>query len=375
VVYVKRYTILHTIETGGPGGAETVLLELATNLDSSRFRSLALLPSGSWLPKQLQARGIPTVIAQSKAWYDLHLPRVMRQLVRQERVDLIHSHLPDQNFYSCLVGHLAACKTVVTYHGTPGVFRNGRTRSAVKSWVVRHAATAVVVVSDYLGRVLTQLGFPAKKIVRIYNGVDIKQFACQAGGRLRAELGFPANAKMVGMVANLRQSKGYEYFIQAARQVTEAIPEARFVAVGEKDDTIANQLDSLIRQLGLEDRCVFLGFRSDVPQILSDLDVFVLSSVSEGLSIATIEAMAAGKPVVVTRSGGPEEVVEEGRTGFLVPPADPSALASRICEVLRSPDLAATLSRNAQAEAESKFSLALMVSEYESLYERCLGAG
>jgi glycosyltransferase involved in cell wall biosynthesis len=372
---LRPYTILHTIETGGPGGAETILLELATNLDSRRFRSLALLPGGRWLPQQLRERNIPTTIARSQAWYDLRLPTVMRQLVRQEKVDLIHSHLPDQNFYSCLVGHLTACKTVVTYHGTPGVFRNGRTRRAMKSWLVRHAATAVVVVSDYLGRVLTQLGFPAHKIVRIYNGVDVKRFAGQAGGNLRAELGFPANAKMVGMVANLRQSKGYQYFIQAARQVIEAIPEARFVAVGERDNTIANQLDSLIKELGLADRCVLLGFRADVPRILRDLDMFVLSSVSEGLSIATIEAMAAGKPVVVTRSGGPEEVVEEGRTGLLVPPADPSALASRICELLQRPDLAATLARNAQAEAERKFSLALMVREYESLYERCLGAG
>jgi glycosyltransferase involved in cell wall biosynthesis len=126
--------------------------------------------------------------------------------------------------------------------------------------------------------------------------------------------------------------------------------------------------------LGLKDRFVFLGFRADVPEILADLDVFVLSSVSEGLSIATIEAMAAGKPVVVTRSGGPREVVEDGRTGLLVPPADPKALASRICELLRNPDLATTLSRNARAEVDSKFSLARMIREYESLYERCLGS-
>ena len=374
MVPVKRYTILHTIETGGPGGAETVLLELATNLDSRRFRSLALLPGGRWLPQQLRERNIPTTIARSRAWYDLHLPRMMRQLVRQERVDLIHSHLPDQNFYSCLVGRLTACKTVVTYHGAPELFRNAGLRGAIKSWLVRHAATAVVVVSDYLRQLLADAGFPADKIVRIYNGVDLNQFSRGAGGRLRGELGFPDNAKLIGMVANLRPSKGYEYFVQAARQVTDSIPEARFVAVGEREEGIAKQLEYLLQQLGLEDRFVFLGFRADVPEILADLDVFVLSSVSEGLSIATIEAMAAGKPVVVTRSGGPREVVEDGRTGLLVPPADPSALASRICELLRNPDLATTLSRNARAEVDSKFSLARMIREYESLYERCLGS-
>jgi len=374
VVDVKRHTILHTIETGGPGGAETVLLNLVSNLDTSRFRSLVLLPGGRWLPGQLQERKIPTVIAKSNAWYDLHLPRAMAHWVRREGVDLIHSHLPDQNFYSCCVGRLTACKVIVTYHGTPGLFTNKGMRGAIKSWLVRHAATAVVVVSDYLRRLFVEAGFPAEKIVRIYNGVDLNRFARGAGGRLRGELGFPDNARLIGMVANLRPSKGYEYFVQAARQVTDSIPEARFVVVGEREEGIARQLESLLRQWGLEDRFAFLGFRADVPEILADLDVFVLSSVSEGLSIATIEAMAAGKPVVVTRSGGPPEVVEDGRTGLLVPPADPQALASRICELLRNPGLAATLSRNARAEAESRFSLARMIREYESLYERCLGS-
>lgn len=371
---MRQYTILHTIETGGPGGAETVFLELASNLNSSRFRSVALLPGGSWLPQQLQGRKVPTVIARSKVWYDLYLPRVMRQLVKREKVDLIHSHLPDQNFYSCLAGSITGCKVVVTYHGAPAAPASAGMRGAIKSWTVRHKATAIVVVSDYLKDLLVGAGFPGEKMARIYNGVNMKVFVPGAGGRLRKELDLAENVKLVGMVANLRQSKGYEYFIQAARQVADIVPEARFLAIGEKDEGIAQQLESLVQQLNLSDRFFFLGFRSDVAEILHGLDVFVLSSVSEGLSIATIEAMAAGKPVVVTRSGGPEEIVEDGRTGMLVPPADPKSLASRICQVLGDPELATTLSRNARAEVQSKFSLAKMVQEYESLYERCLGS-
>ena len=372
MVDLRQYTILHTIETGGPGGAETVFLELASNLDSSRFRSLALLPGGPWLPQQLQDRKVPTVIARSKVWYDLRLPRALRQLIRKEKIDLIHSHLPDQNFYSCLVGHWTACKVVVTYHGAPGLTASAGIRGAIKSWVVRQNATAIVVVSDYLKGMLANAGFPAEKMTRIYNGVNMKMFAPGVGGRLRKELGFADNTKLVGMVANLRQSKGYEHFIQAARQVADAVPEARFLAVGEKDEGIAKHLESLVQRLNLADRFFFLGFRADVAEILHGLDVFVLSSVSEGLSIATIEAMAAGKPVVVTRSGGPQEIVEDGRTGILVPPADPQALAVKICDLLGNPELAATLSQNARADVQDKFSLMKMVSEYEALYERCL---
>jgi glycosyltransferase involved in cell wall biosynthesis len=296
----------------------------------------------------------------------------MRRLVREEKIDLIHSHLPDQNFYSCLVGRLTGRRVVATYHGIPGLAGNRKGRGAVKSWIVRQGATAIVVVSDYLARVLTEFGFPAEKIVRIYNGVNVDKFASAARGRLRAELGFPEYVKLIGMVANFRESKGYEYFIQAARQVADAHPEARFVAIGEKDECITRRLESQIVQLHLEGLVVLLGFRTDVPQVLKDLDVFVLSSVSEGLSIATIEAMAAGKPVVVTRSGGPEEVVDDGRTGLLVPIADPGALAAKIGEVLWNPTLAASLGRQGAAEAQNRFSLPRMVQAYESLYERCL---
>ncbi|HET7841072.1 MAG TPA: glycosyltransferase family 4 protein, partial [Terriglobia bacterium] len=182
-----------------------------------------------------------------------------------------------------------------------------------------------------------------------------------------------ASARLVGMVANLRQSKGYEYFVQAARLVVNSFPEARFVSVGEKEEHMAAGLADMVRQLDLDDRFTFLGFRSDVPEVLADLDVFVLSSVSEGLSIATLEAMAAGRPVVVTQSGGPEELVADGRTGRLVPPADPAALAAGICELLKNPGLAMLLGRNAQEESREKFSVSRMIAEYESLYQRCLG--
>lgn len=371
---LKQFTILHTIEGGGPGGAETVLFQLASNLNPDRFRSIVLLSSDDWLKKQLGTQSIETTLVKSKAWYDFRLPMAMTKLIRKEKVDLIHSHLSDQNFYSCIAALLTSRKIVVTYHGTPGLATQSRVRSAIKLWTVRNVANSVVVVSDFLRGVLESLGFPPQKIVRIYNGVNMKMFISGSGGRLRKELRLADDAKLVGMVANLRESKGYEFFVQAARQVADSVPEARFLAVGEKDTGIAKQLESLVLRLNLNDRFFFLGFRSDVAEILQNLDVFVLSSVSEGLSIATIEAMAAGKPVVVTRSGGPQEIVQDGRTGILVEPADPAALGSKICEVLRNPELAASLSRNARAEVEEKFSLKKMVSEYEALYEHCLGS-
>ncbi len=371
---MKRYNILHTIETGGPGGAETVLLELASRLNSDRFRSWALLPGGHWLPQQLASRGVPVIIASSKAWYDTTLIRALARTVRENKIDLIQSHLADQNFYSCLAGRYTGSSTIVTYHGMMG-FSEGRSyRSKIKSWVVRKYASAVVVVSDYLKRKFQVAGFAPEKIQRIYNGIDFGRFEKGTQTDLRAELNLGPGSKLVGMVANLRRAKGYPHFVAAARIIANHVPEARFLAVGEPDPAIERELREQIHQLGLDKEFLLLGFRPDVPAVLKDLDVFVLSSTDEGLSIATIEAMAAGKPVVVTRSGGPEEIVTEGKTGFLVPPGDPSALAMRVCDLLREPELGSRLGNTAKAEARANFSVSRMISEYESLYLRCLNA-
>src|SRR5581483_4255855 len=108
---VTQRTILHTIETAGPGGAETVVLSLATRLNPQRFRSIALLPTNSWLAKKLRENGVRTYSAEDRAWYEFQLPRALAKVIRDESVALVHSHLPDQNFYSCMAGRMMRCKT------------------------------------------------------------------------------------------------------------------------------------------------------------------------------------------------------------------------------------------------------------------------
>lgn len=369
---LKRYTILHAIETAGPGGAETVVLELASQVNPSRFRSIAILPPGNWLPQALLGRGIPTTVVKSQRWWDFRLLRTMTDLIRKEKVDCIHSHLPDQNFYSCIAGLLTRRKVIATYHGAVSIRVNGSRRQAFKEWFVHRTATKIVAVSEYLKSILVEAGVGQEKLARIYNGIDPSRFSEVPKGNLRRELACPPGTKLIGMVANMRKSKGLDFLLRAARIVSESFPQTHFILAGETHTEIARELSGLIAELNLGDRVTLLGFREDVPRILADLDVFVLSSTSEGLSIATIEAMASGNPVVVTRSGGPQEIVEDHKTGLLVPPADPAALASGICEILRSPQLAESLGRSARLEAQSRFSRSRMIHEYESLYESCL---
>ena len=368
---MRPYTILHTIETSGIGGAENVLLSLASRLDRHRYRSIAALPASGTLQHALEANGVRTYVVESKHWWDLRLLRGLSRLMRAEAVDLIHSHLPDQNFYSCVAGALTGRKTLATYHGPLDLTKAGSIRGAMKLRVVRSRAVTAVAVCDEVQKTLLGLGFPRSRLVRIYNGIDVSAFNAVRRAGVREELGWPAGTKVVGMVANVRVSKGYEYFVRAARRTIDADPTVRFIAAGDVDPVLGEPILRLVRDLGLQDHCRFLGFRSDIPELMRDLDVFVLSSTSEGFPLVLLEAMAAGTAVVATRCGGPEELVEHGTNGFLVAPADPVDLSDHILRLLADEGRARAFRVKARETAQ-RFTVEAMVRSYQDLYRRIL---
>jgi glycosyltransferase involved in cell wall biosynthesis len=369
---MKRLNILHTIETSGPGGAENVLLMLASQLNPERFRSIVVINQAGWLEDRLREAGLQTVRVPWRSWWDLRLPRALARLVREERIDLIHSHLPDQNFYACLASRLSGCPAIVTYHGPVELSNAGSFTGWLKLQLVKRTARKVVVVCDFVREMLRKIGVPGDKLHRIYNGIELSRFAAAPSGDLRRELHCAPETALIGMVANVRGPKGHEYFIRAARLIADRHPDTRFVISGDLHETLAPPLFALVRELGLEDRLKFLGYRKDVPRILADLDVFVLPSTSEGFPLVVLEAMACAKPVVATRCGGAGEVVEDGRTGFMVPVADAPAIASRVIELLDRKEKCASMGKAAKLRIESEFSVQVMVASYERLYESCI---
>lgn len=373
----KKINILHIIESGGPGGAETVLLNIVNNLDRERYHSTVVLLRTGWLHQKLKENGVCTVLLNSARSYDLGLLFKLWRKIKERRIDLIHSHLPDVNLYSCLAGLAAGVPIVTTYHGrTPNLQRSISTVN-LKYSLIRRFSAKIVAVSDWLKNDLAQRArFPLPKLKTIYNGVDWRSFSLPFDPKAkRKELKINSDEKVVGMVANLRPAKGYEYFIRAAAIIAESIPGVRFLIIGEEEDRLRKRIIKEVDALGLRDKVILLGFREDVPELLRILDVFALSSVSEGLSIATIEAMAAGVPVVVTRSGGPQELVVDGRTGFLVPPKDEKSLAEKVLFLLRDKNLATSLGKEAQIQVRAKFGIDRMIRNYQALYQECLDNG
>lgn len=364
--------ILHVIDTTGPGGAETIFVELADRMRQRGFESLTLLRGPGWVYDTLRQRGLEPFILDAKGSFNWRYLRDLAGLIRNERVDLVQSHLLGSNIYCAAAGGLARRPVVATFHGAVDVNPNERFRR-IKFGLMNKTVSHFVTVSDSLKHAMQAAGLTADEHTSaLYNGVDLSRYDIPRHRRLTEELGLPRDALLIGSLGNIRPAKAYDVLIQAAGQVIQARPEAHFLVAGHINESVFRPLKTLMAELSLEDRIHFLGFRPDTAEFLRGLDAFALSSSSEGFSIATVEALAAGLPVVATRCGGPEEILEHGRTGLLVPANDPEALAEAISRVLSDKPLAESLSAAGRAKARSRFSIEAMLGGYETIYRGLL---
>ena len=369
-----RATILHMIETTGPGGAETVLLNIVRGLPREEFESIVVVTDIGWLHESLVAANVPTVILKSDKPNDWRFLLEVIRLIRRHSVSLVHSHLDGTHFYACLAGMLSHRSVIATYHGTVGDWYRKSLKNKLKWAVVKREVYRAVAVAEFIKNELIRVwAFPPDRIQRIYNGIDFAIYEAADGRSLaQSSLGLPKGVPVVGMVGNIRKPKGYQHYVRAARAVVDRKPECRFLIIGQGEGELLAELKVLIRTLHLERNVILTGFRPDIPQLLQLLDVFVLSSVPEGLPVAAIEAMGLGRPVVVTDCGGLRELVEDGITGFIVPPAEPEGLATRILQLLNNRELADRLGKQARVAVRDKFSLERNVGSYMELYRNCL---
>jgi glycosyltransferase involved in cell wall biosynthesis len=364
---MRPLRILHLIDTGGPGGGETVLLSLAREISKSGWESSVILHDRDWLFSQLEAEGIAHSVYPSGSSFDLGFFLSLRRELRTFRPALVHAHFLTSGVYGSVATELShSCPLVCTFHGVPDVDPSDRFLG-VKARILNRAKNRVVYVSHHLRRHLEALlGVPEGLGRVIHNGVDFKTTLEPAGLRCALGLG-PANL-LVGAVGNIRPAKDYANLLRAARLVVDHRADTHFVVAGGGGGTLVEELLRLRGELDLEGRVSFLGFRSDASALMMEMDVFVSSSLNEGLPLASVEAMGMGKPVVLTRCGGVPEMVEDGVTGLLVPPRDPRALAQAILAVLENTGLAERLGSTARSAIRQEFSLERMAESYQHLY-------
>lgn len=361
--------VLHVIDTGGPGGAETVFLHAATRLDPARFCSIAVVGGTGWLAAQLRAYAIEPYIVPAKGAINVRYLFALLRLARHHRVDVILAHLYGSAVYASMVGTLLSIPVVSVLHGQTDLPRIERFAS-VKAAIVCRGCREVIFVSERLKEHLRpRLGLPAAQCAVIPNGVDTRVFRPSRDNSLRTELGLSDDTVLVGAIGNIRKPKAYDVLLRAARTLIERRHRLHLVIAGDCANALGMQLEQLKHELGIEGHVTFLGLRPDVSRVLNNLDAFVLSSQTEGFSIACIEAMACGIPVVATRSGGPEQILED-QAGLLVPTGDPEALAAAVERVITSNDLAADLTARALKRVHEQYSLTTMLARYQTLLER-----
>lgn len=363
--------ILHLIDTAGPGGAETVLIHLVDGLEERGWESRVLVPRADWLYEQLAKRGVDCRLAESRGRASFRLLLSLIREIKDFGPHLIHAHFMGSGVYGTIASSLSnGAPLVCTFHGTPDVDPDDRLLG-LKARILSRSRNRIVYVSHHLRRHLEPiLGVPSRLGEVIHNGIPFPEEEPPKNA-LTLE-GIEPDARLIGAVGNLRPAKDYPNLLRAAQHVCRSDPKAEFVIAGNGPGEVLQDLRDLQRSLGIEGKVHFLGFRSDVRSILAAIEVFVSSSETEGLPLASVEAMAMGKPVVLTDCGGVPEVVEDGRSGLLVPVKSPQALADGVLRLLGDRELAEQLGKAGRARVRAAFSLRSMLDGYTHLYERLL---
>jgi glycosyltransferase involved in cell wall biosynthesis len=354
------------IEVAEPGGAENMVVQLGEALrDSGLDPVIASMESG-WMTERAAQLGLPVrVFPQQRGLDPAWVPRFALWL-RRERIALFHSHEFAMNVYGGAAARLVGIPTLATIHGRHWA---GEARRRVIAYRVLHRlGMRIVVVAHDLGRFLAErMAIPRDWFEVVHNGIPLPEpippaDRSQRRRAARAALGLPGDGALLIAVGSLFPVKDHDNLLRAFA----GLAGARLAIAGEGGEE--SRLRRLAAELGVGPRVHFLGLRDDVERVLLASDVFVLTSRSEALPLAVLEAMAMGLPVVSTRVGGVPEVVTDGETGVLVPPANPAALAEALRGLLAAPERAASLARAAEARVRAEFSIAHMVERYLTLY-------
>ena len=377
--------VLYVIPHMSFGGAQTHLLDVLRLLDRRRFSPLLCCLSADregsshFLPRVREldvpiidagVRNVPNSFIRPHTF--LQMARLAR-ILKSHRVKIAHSYLFHANWFGTLSARLARVPGVIASIRNVDVHTRARDLWACR--VINRLAHRVTANSQAVREhIHRNEGCPLEKIVVIPNGIDANRIKpTEPEPSIKQALGSKPNEVLIGTFTRLVWYKGLEELLKAAALVVKSHPSARFLVVG--DGPLRQPLEEKARVLGLNGTVRFLGSVPDASSsLLPHFDLFVLPSLKEGMSNSLLEAMAAGKPVVATRVGGNPEVVIDGKTGFLVPPKDPEALAGAILRLLADQELARNLGEAGRSRVESEFTLEKMVARLEALYDTLLAA-
>jgi glycosyltransferase involved in cell wall biosynthesis len=337
---VTPIRLLFVLTSPVRGGVEEVVLGLLRGLDPAEFRLAVAAPAALLhsLAPDLGDVAVDTLAVQAESWSRRAEVARLAAFIRRLRPDIVNPHLFRSTAVAAPLARWCGVRAVIeTYHGREG-WRQGVLRGRfLPDRLVSTLLDRVIAVSEAARTFLVRSkGYPAAKITVVPNGRDFSVYRPDiARDRVRKEFELDRTVPLVGVVGRLEAQKGHAYLFEAWPAVLREFPDARLLVVGE--GALREPLQQRARELGIAASVIFTGFRADVPRLLDAVDVVTLPSLYEGMPLTAIEASAMARPVVATVVDGTPEVVRDGRTGRLVPPADPPALGRALLAMLRDP--------------------------------------
>lgn len=364
---IRLLQITHDLDLGG---LQQVIYNICRSIDHTRFEVAVLcLRARGIYAADVEALGIPVhLLEQKPGGVDYLAFAKVARLLRELQIDVIHTHNTQPFIDGTLGAVMAGVRTIIhTDHARsfPDKFRY-----MVAEKIMSLFAYRVVGCSDHTShQLITHEKISRRKVRTILNGIDPARFDLQVDRTAkRRELGLPASGSVIGLAVRLSDQKGITYLLRAMPLILNEHPQTSLLIAG--DGELADELKSEAAALGVSGNVVFCGARKDIPELLRILDIYVLPSLWEGLPMVILEAMAAGCPVVATNVGGNPSAVVDGRTGRLISPADPAALAAAITGLLASESLRQAYSRAARDLFLERFTAEKMTRRYERLYSR-----
>lgn len=357
-----------------PGGTERLVIEIVKAL-RTRFRmSVCCLDEPGALAPELEPMDVPVIALGRAPGFHPLLGRQLASIARRYSSDILHCHHYSPFVYgACARFWRPRMRVIFTEHGRLSDAGPSKKRH-IANQVLRAVPERVYAVSEDLRQHIIEEGFFANQVRVRHNGIRIGPIPTVGEAQhARSELGLGPEAFVVGAVGRLDPVKDLETLLHAIALVRSRVPQVRLVVVGQGPER--DRLTSLIERLAITDLVRLLGYRADVRQILTAFDVYVNSSVTEGVSLTILEAMAAALPVVATRVGGTPEVVVDGQTGLLVSSRNPKEIAHALNSIQQHPDWGRQLGAAGRTRVVDRFSIEGMVAEYASAYHSIDRAG
>lgn len=365
--------VLQLISSSGFFGAENVLLNLGRLLkEHGNNPYLICLKNaskhGPEVHLQAQKQGLPSRVISCRHRLDIKVIKRIKDFIKQERIEVIHSHGYKSNFYGLIASKLSGVPIVATLHGWIGETKKSRFYEKLDKWIIRRM-NHLVAVSPMICEELADLKLNGTPSTFVANGVDTEKFnPNKVIGDVRKEFGL-GDSLVIGAVGRLSQEKGHSYLINAFKNIYSQLPSAKLLIVG--DGPLRDSLQPTVHSPQLKDKVIFAGKRDNLPAIYKSMDIFVLPSLKEGLPLVLLEAMSMRLPVIATKVGGIPYVMNKDE-GILVSPGNIEELKSSILLLLKDSSLRRRMGEKAREKILSCFSLRSFYQKYIDIYKNVI---